>query len=61
MIKISHGVQFVQDGDCVLVKSKGALCRLSGPDVQQILIPLLPELESGFDIKESTVVNILRF
>ncbi|KMT47189.1 hypothetical protein AC069_01560 [Gardnerella vaginalis] len=59
MIKISHGVQFVQDGDCVLVKSKGALCRLSGPDVQQILIPLLPELESGFDIKESTVVNIL--
>ncbi len=55
MIKIPHGVQFVIDGDCVLTKRHGAICKLAGPDVQNILIPLLPELELGLDIEKSLI------
>ncbi|GGI14796.1 hypothetical protein GCM10007377_12710 [Galliscardovia ingluviei] len=57
MIKISQGVQFVVDGNRVLAKRQGTLCSLAGPDVQQILIPLLPELELGFNIEESSVLK----
>lgn len=52
MVKISQGVHYVVDGKAVLVKSGEAVSRLAGPDVEEILIPILPLLENGVELAD---------
>lgn len=50
-VKFTPGVQFVIDGQDVLVKSGNEISRLTGEDVHLGLLPVLPLLVSGITVE----------